>query len=199
VLEFLRYVAEARKASPRVRAGRPGQLPRHAPSESGTQAHPRAVSNVEFLVERVIGRRHVFVVGFERSDLGDENVPQHLAAVAEQDDDGWRARSIAALMGTRKDVSKAGDEPRVLLTAIWGSSTFTGAGRMSGDRNSEARSVRLRFAVGMELKDEVTGGWVVFFFATMPVSDEAVVEVLADDGRVIPSRPLMARHDPARS
>jgi hypothetical protein len=145
-----------------------------------------------------MGRRHVFVVAFERSDLGDQRVPQHLAVVAEQDADGWRARSIAALAGTREDASQPGDEPRLLLTAIWGSTLFSGAGRIAGDRNSETTSVRLRFADGLAVTDEVTGGW-VFFFATMPVSDDAVVELVAEGGRIISSRQLTARRRPAPS
>ena len=166
-----------------------GAVQRTAGISIGGAPWTAQLETVEILKERRILGRHVYVVSFEADHLRAGRLPMTMVVRAEHvPGDGWIARGISAGASVPE---LAVDAPRVLLGGSWGRFGFCGGGRVCGS-TPEIAAARLRFSNGIELEDDVEGGWALFF-TDQPVERPSAVVELCDAtgtaGRAINGRP----------
>jgi hypothetical protein len=190
----LDHIARAR---PAARARRPapakvrGGARRTAGISIGGAPWTAHLDTVRILKERCILGRHVYVVSFDADHLRAGRLPMTMVVRAERTGAGWTARGISA--GARVPEPEL-DAPRVLLGGSWGRLGFCGGGRVCA-ATPEIERVRLRFGNGIELEDDVGGGWVLFFTDRPVERPAAVVELLDADGAEVASHGWPAGHD----
>ena len=157
-------------------------------ARTGRQAFPNRpwtadLGTVDFLKEREVLGRRLFVVAFEAEHAHRGFLQMTVLVRADRIGKTWIARRITGASGSGELPSSA---PRVNLGGSWGGHGFCGGGRVDAEGADVAR-VRLHFANGVELKDDTEGGWVLFFTDQPVERPNAEVELIDSNGNVISS------------
>jgi len=141
------------------------------------------LATVEFLKEREVFGRKLYVVAFEADHERRGHTTMTLLARVDRFASGWVARRITGASGSGDLAPTA---PRVNLGGSWGRHGFCGGGKVyPGD--ADVARVRVRFTNGVELDDDTGGGWVLFFTNRPVERPNAKVELLDAEGIVLSS------------
>src|SRR5437870_6430574 len=141
------------------------------------------LGTVDFLKEREVLGRRLFVVAFEAEHAHHGFLQMTVLVRADRIGKTWIARRITGASGSGELPSTA---PRVDLGGSWGGHGFCGGGRVEPAGADVAR-VRVRFANGVELDDDTDGSWVLFFTDRPVERPNAEVDLLDPDDEVISS------------
>jgi hypothetical protein len=161
-------------------------------TSAGSAPWTADLDTVEFLKEREILGRRVYVVSFEADHLRAGRLPMTMVVRAERVTGlGWVARGISAGAGLAEPPLV---EPRVLLSGSWGRFGFCGGGKLCG-QTAGIEYARLRFTNGIELDDDTENGWVLFFTDQPVERPAATVELLDTHGAVVAIHEWPARLD----
>jgi hypothetical protein len=171
--------------------GQPTQSPalvgagggRSAPQQSRNRPWTADLGTVDFLKEREVLGRRLFVVAFEAEHVRRGATQMTVLVRADQIDKTWTARRITGASGSGELGARG---PRVNLGGSWGGHGFCGGGRVEAAGRDVAR-VRVRFANGVELEDDTEGGWVLFFTDRPVERPNARVELLDSAGELVSS------------
>jgi hypothetical protein len=170
----------------RVLAGAGGRERRPA---AGPEPRPGAAApwranldSVEFLKEREILGRRLFAVGFQADHNRFGRLQMTMLVRAERLGRGWVARGVSGGGGRTPNWA----DPRVNLGGSWGKHGFCGGGKVHAAGADVAR-VRLRFDNGVELEDDTSGGWVIFYTDQPVERPTATVEMVDPAGEVVAS------------
>jgi hypothetical protein len=139
------------------------------------------LDTVDFLKEREVLGRRLFVVAFEAEHARHGFTQMTELVRADRFGKTWIARRITGASGSGELPMSA---PRVNLGGSWGGHGFCGGGRVEAAGADVAR-VRVGFANGVELEDDTEGGWVLFFTDQPVERPNARVELLDSKGEVI--------------
>jgi hypothetical protein len=141
------------------------------------------LGTVDFLKQREVLGRRLFVVAFEAEHVRRGVVQMTVLVRADRLGKSWLARRITGASGTGNGPSTA---PRVNLGGSWGRHGFCGGGRVDPAGAAVAR-VCVRFSNGVELDDDTDGGWVLLFTDRPVERPNAEVDLLDPSGEVISS------------
>jgi hypothetical protein len=170
--------------------GQPARPPALVSADTRTAQQPfhnrpwtADLGTVDFLKEREVLGRRLFVVAFEAEHARHGFLQMTALVRADRVGKTWIARRITGASGSGELPSST---PRVNLGGSWGGYGFCGGGRVEAAGADVAR-VRVRFANGVELEDDTAGGWVLFFTDRPVERPNAVVELLDSDGEIVSS------------
>ena len=141
------------------------------------------LDTVDFLKQREVHGRRLFVVAFEAEHVRRGFVQMTALVRADRFGKDWIARRITGASGSGDLAPTA---PSVNLGGSWGKHGFCGGGKVNAAGADVAR-VRIRFGNGVELEDDTAGGWVLFFTNRPVERPNAEVELLDPDGGVLSS------------
>jgi hypothetical protein len=141
------------------------------------------LDTVEFLKERVVLGRRLYVVAFQADHVRRGTTTMTMLVRADRARGSWVARSMSGVSGAG---TAPWTQPHVNLGGSWGRHGFCGGGRVL-TAGAHVTRVRVRFANGVELEDDTDGGWVLFFTDQPVERPSATVELLDDANGVVSS------------
>ena len=141
------------------------------------------LGTIDFLKQREVRGRRLFVVAFEAEHVRHGIVQMTMLVRAHRLGSEWIARRITGVSGSGDMPPSV---PSVNLGGSWGRHGFCGGGKVNPAGADVAR-VRVRFVNGIELEDDTDGGWVLFFTNRPVERPNADVELLDADGDVLSS------------
>jgi hypothetical protein len=138
---------------------------------------------VEILKQRDVLGRRLYVVSFTADHCRHGSISMTMLVRADRFGKAWVARLMTGASGIG---DAAPTQPHVNLAGSWGRHGFCGGGKVQS-AGADVTAVRVRFANGIELEDDATAGWVLFFTDSPVERPSAVVELLDRDGAVAAS------------
>jgi hypothetical protein len=156
---------------------------RNAPEPFHGRPWTADLDTLDFLKQREILGRRLFVVAFEAEHVRHGFLPMTMLVRVDRYGQTWRARRITGASSTGELPPTI---PSVNLGGTWGKLGFCGGGKVNPAGADVAR-VRVRFGNGVELDDSTDSGWVLFFTNRPVKRPNAEVELLDQNDAVLSS------------